>query len=376
MGQISESQSADITRAVFQSISDPITQAQYQNGTSLSYNTFFDIMKNPAFSKADGTLASQHWHDSDKLDRATGKLYQSVAVQVAALKLLSPANRTIDGQITEDKLRLFVRPLSFGLIEAGLVMLVAITFYILATTSETFLSCDPGSIDGLSTILGRSSAFTKQADGLGSYSRPGIDAACTGYVYHTGRDGEILGNNGSIESAPSNTNQESASRRAAYSEIGRFWQPSTLQILVRILVVLVPVIYIIILEVLLTFSRSHNGILSTDTNSWLHYGWTYIPATMMVIVGIAYDDVNASIKTVNPYTNMRKGSVRGILSIQDQPLARTSLHDLYTSGKHIQVAVFATTVGVFLTTILPIAVSGPYTPIRHSQRIEVRSLTG
>lgn len=81
-----------------------------------------------------------------------------------------------------------------------------------------------------------------------------------------------------------------------------------------------PLIYIIVLEVLLTISRSHKGIASIDNNSWLHYGWTNIPAFLMVAVGLAYDDANASIKIINPYAQMCKGSVPGIISIQDYPL--------------------------------------------------------
>ncbi len=135
-------QAVAVSRAVFQSISDPPTQAYYQNGTSLSSNTFFNILQNPRFSKLDGSDAYQFWHKSGNLERGSSRLYQSIAAQVAALKLLSPANYTIEGQVIENRLRLFVRPLSLALIEAGLVILIAVAGFILASASGSPLGHD------------------------------------------------------------------------------------------------------------------------------------------------------------------------------------------------------------------------------------------
>ncbi len=373
--QEDEAHATEIALAVFQSLDDPVAQSYYAEGTSLSYNTFFNIMQSRRpVSSNDSTR--QFWHQYDNLEHESTALYQSIAAQTAALKLLTPSNHTIQGQITENKPRLFVRTLSFALMEVGFVGLLAISTYLFASTSRLVISHDPGSIHGLAIALSKSAEVVKQVDGKEFSKTSRLRTAFKDNVYSLGYLGEILSTRYTRVSTGQNKDTEEAniSKRNS-SKLENFWVPFILRIPTRSLVLLCTLIYIVILEILWTINQAHDGILEIDTNSWLHYGWTYIPALLMVGIGTIYGSASTSIKMVNPYVMMRKGPVPGKICIQDHPLARVGLHELFVSGKRHQLAVFFGTVAVLLASILPIAVSGLYTPVVYGQDIQLHQLT-
>ncbi len=66
-----------------------------------------------------------------------------------------------------------------------------------------------------------------------------------------------------------------------------------------------------------------------------------------------------------------KGRFPALSAYRIIPLARISVHELLISGKHLQIAVLTTTIGVFLASLLPITVSGLYIPVNYSQDIKV-----
>lgn len=370
--QLDGDQNTKLARAIFQSVSLAATQNYFNNGTSSSFDTFFSLLRSNAQSSYT-VSANEIFQHHDNLARESSALYQSMAAQMAALKLLTPANDSIIGQMTESKPRLVVRALSFGLMEAGFVSLIAIIAYFLASASKSVLVTDPASIAGLALVLTKSPDIVGQLDGE-EYSH--IDSshpALKGNVYRTGPFGEIVSYRNKIKSADDKEEGSQERMRSSPTSMGS-WQPTILRMPTRIAMVLGTLVFIIVLEILLTVSQSRHGLVAIDTNSWPHYGWTYIPALLMVLLRITYDAANFSVKLISPYMKMFKNPVPANISIQDHPLSRTSLHELVISGKRGQVAVFITTIAALLASLLPIAVSGLYTLFTPGQDMKVHQL--
>jgi len=66
---------------------------------------------------------------------------------------------------------------------------------------------------------------------------------------------------------------------------------------------------IITLSVLLNQSRSHNGLgpaSSPDTQPYLHYLWTALPAVVLSLIGIYLATVDTQIRTLTPYLEMAR----------------------------------------------------------------------
>ena len=130
--------------------------------------------------------------------------------------------------------------------------------------------------------------------------------------------------------------------------------------MLQVLVILTPLIYIAVLETLFAINRSNDGLFTVGNDSWLHYGWTYVPALMILSVHMLYSSVKFSIKVLSPYSALHNDSVPASISIHDHPLSRISLHELFISIRRRQIAVFAATLAVLLAPVLSIAVSGLY----------------
>jgi hypothetical protein len=376
----------DIARAVFQSIggyANLIEQSNYANGSNYTsdfttLDTFFAILQQerPFFGHA--KAASEFWFQLDNLIRETNVVYGSIAAQVAALELLVASNGDIDGTVTTNELRLFMRTLSFALMEVGLGLLTLFATYLLLTVSKSILRHDPGSISGMAAIVSRSPRLVELVSNVATRPISATKAKLQERTYYTDIQHGLLRNGGihvSERLAPGVQSQVAESDPGG-SSVVVWWQPFVLRKFSRLMVILTPLLYISILEILFTFSQSNDGLLGIDNNSWAHYGWTYLPALLILCLHVLYTSVSFNIRLLTPYLTLHRGSVPALVSVVDHPLSRTALHELFWSVRRGQRAVFAITVAMLLAPLLTIAVSGLYTAENYVQYAEARVLTG
>lgn len=194
----------DIARAVFQSIGgneNLIEASQYANGSSYTsdlttLDTFFAILQQerPFFGHAEA--ASEFWFQLDNLIRETNVVYGSIAAQVAALKLLVASNGDIDGTVTTNELRLFVRTLSFALMEAGLGLLTLFATYLSLTASKSILRHDPGSISGMAAIVSKSPDLVELVSNFATRPISASKAKLQEHTYDTDTQHGLLKNGG------------------------------------------------------------------------------------------------------------------------------------------------------------------------------------
>ncbi|OQV09514.1 hypothetical protein CLAIMM_13628 [Cladophialophora immunda] len=378
----------DIARAVFQSINqntnliEPIT---YVNGTDYTSDfgeygtedTLFAILERENPFYGDVIAADEFWLQSNNLVRETNVVYGSIAAQVAAQKLLVASTGDVIGKVTSNEPRLFVRTFSFALMEAGLGLISLLATYLSLRVPKSILRQDPGPIAGMAAILSKSPDLMELVSNTATQPSTVTNALLLDHTYYTDmqhgtpRTGGICVSKGSArgdqvkmaEPEPRNTSMT-------------WWQPLILRRWSQPLVVLIPLIYAAILEILLRVSESNDGLLGIDNNSWVHYGWTYIPALLMVCVQMLYASASFSIRLLSPYFMLHRGSAPAPISVTDHAISRTPIHELFVSARRGQKAVVVITVAILLAPLLTIAVSGLYNPETYAQNVGVRVLTG
>ncbi|KAJ9604488.1 hypothetical protein H2200_011324 [Cladophialophora chaetospira] len=375
----------DIARGVFQAIyntDDPtLANAGYVTNTVDSFVQLL-VWGSPdsddnAF-QMDGTPSeSDYWFQSDHLARKSNTLYTSVAAQMAGLKLLQPTSQSIAGDFTGELPRLMVRLLSFVIMEVCLGLLITIAAYLSVSGCDSAISHDPGSIAGMAAVLSRSDNFINLIRHSGHLKSSELEKVLSNYTYQTSlvrvaanQYTTRIHTHGPADLGPSRE------REPNHTSDIRWWQPLVLKPLPRVLIVVIPLVCLALLQVLLVESMSKNGLCDVSSNSWVHYGWTYIPALLMVCIRLTYDTVKFSIQTLSPYSIMRRAPTTANISVEDQPLTRIALHELFLSLRRRQLATFTSTAGALLAPLLTIAVSGLYTTENALRNVKVQQLTG
>ena len=369
---------ANLARGVFNSLNDPIAAAQgfysLASGVLTLSDTFFKLITQEQTPSSNATSASEFWFQSENLRQYATRFYGSIAAQVAAQNLLSQEDDPIVGSVTVNKPRLFVRVLSFTLMEVSLVMLALMAAALVRCAPRPFVRHDPGSLSGIASVLAQSPELCNLAKGQTISTASDFEAELRSHMYHTclepdkstsikvSRTSAAIGMLPSRKEAPDQTPL-------------RWWQPLTLKPVSKLLTVLAPVAYIVVLEVLFATSRSRDGLIDVDQSSWTHYGWTYLPALAMVCLQTLYASVAFYIRLLSPYASMKASPVEASISVRDHPLSRVALHEAVFAAGRRRFGVLASTIAALLAPLLTIAVAGLYTAENYHQEVAVRQLT-
>lgn len=316
---------------------------------------YFEILNISNPQPSDST-----WHDGELLKEAAERSFSPIAAQLAKFYLLVPANDKFTGEVTTQEARLFVRILSFALMEVVLVLLVAITVVLFFTAPRSVCSRDPSSIGGLATIVAPNDdlnqffrktgiwdidALIRATDSRRYQTRISASPACSVQFTITEADSRTL-HNDIISSAPKQV---------------KWWRPFSSTIFAQVLVFTAPVALSITLELLYQQSRRLGGIADVNSDAYVRYAWVYLPALVMFGVVTLYGMIDFGARVFQPYSLLRRTAVPAQPGILNQQLGKFSLHSLWDSIHQSQIATAATTVAVILGGLLPIAVSGLYT---------------
>ena len=336
-------------------------------------DTFFQLMTQQPTPARDSASGSEFWLKPENFRHYTNRLYGSLAAQIAAQKMLTPASASLLGSATTNEPRLFVAVLSFVLMEVGLLTLALIAVLLTKNTPRPFVLHDPGSISGVATVLAESPELRKLLTAKGAQATAIFESELGKHVYRT-RTGANNRLGIEVPTTYVKENPTSASNTPGPVPI-RWWRPTVLTTSMQLLAVLAPLAYIVVLEVLFALSQSRRGLTNVDTSSWTHYGWTYLPALAMICLNALYTSVAFNIRLLSPYAAMKAASVPASISVSDHPLSRIALHETFVTAKRKQFGVLALTIAALLAPFLTIAVSGLYSPERYRQDVAIRQLT-
>ena len=372
------SYATNVARGVFQSINNPIAAAQgfYSLDSSVLTlsDTFFTLMTQQHTQSGKVAPASDFWFQSENLEQYTSLLYGSIAAQIAAQNLLTPSSTHIVGSVIVNKPRLFVRVLSFTLMEIGLVVLASIAASLVYCTGRPIVRHDPGSVSGIASILAQSPELCKLVKANATSTVSDIEAELEKHMYSTCLESDkrvVI----EVSRASMAAGALASTKEAPDQTPVRWWQPLTLSSVSRLLTVLAPLAYIVVLEVLFATSKSRDGLIDVDHSSWTHYGWTYLPALAMVCLQTLYASVAFYIRLLSPFATMKASPAHASISVHDHPLSRIALHEAFITARRRQFGVLAATIAALLAPLLTIAVAGLYTAENYHRNVSMRQLT-
>jgi hypothetical protein len=193
----------------------------------------------PIFFMMNSTMARttpESWLEPEFLIESARKSFQRIATQLVLSYVTEPVNGTSTGTVQWKENRLVLRPLSFYLIVALLVVLIGVALSLYLRPPIGVVPRDPGSIAGLATIVASSAAINAALDGVG-HSHTATEArlmALAPYyttVGHGGEQRQFL-----IEASQPNARIDNPVRKARkqqewYVDIGALRHPPWLTLL-------------------------------------------------------------------------------------------------------------------------------------------------
>lgn len=298
---------------------------------------------------------------------AARTFFKSFAVQIADVYLTTETNQTVPGSITSSEGRLVIRPLAFGLIEGFMAVMAILSALLTFVGPRKTTPTDPGPIGNFAAILAASPGLSKTLQGTGAHGLSVVRERLsdTGYRTATSQDGshekfsivqtdgesDESADRGQYASVPSYEGEEEKKKISWY-------RPFAVTLPAKILVIGVPIAVIVVLETLYQVSRRKDGITDIASDEYAHYAYTYVPTTVLVAIGLLFASLDFSTKTFQPYATLSRGPASSQPSLYEDYLGKLGLHCLWRAVKHRQVAVASSSLGMVLTPLLTIAVSG------------------
>jgi hypothetical protein len=310
------------------------------------------------------THPSSNLMDPDVLQSRAKEMFSMVTAQMAKQSLMQASADTVLGSChgTQDRLR--VRGLSLYLMGAIFVLLIASTVTLLLIAPRGYSSRDPTSIGGLALVMSQSPELLARLSGSGSANLDNVrrqlaSVECQSLLeQHDQRRRMTVNLSYDRESEQSNAASKSTDSTAI-----EYWRPLSLRPVFKSLVVVSLLVMVVVLEVLYSVSRKHNGLAKVDPKTDQRFAWAYVPAIVMVAVQTLVGMIAFSTLMVFPYFQLRRPDTSTRDDVLRNYVSETAIKCLWQAvcAKHI--VVFSMALAMMLAPILTIAVSGLYTAV-------------
>ena len=312
--------------------------------------------------------------NTQSLEALARTLYQATAAQLAELlfKESKKFQRTASFTFTEDRLTVQLMPTRVLEAILAVIILLTIPMVILAPRTYTIVPRNPGSIANVMTFLSRSLEFRQSLYGTGTQSLEYIEKTFEPYLFHSTASktlscpspfGVRLLNNADAhrEGYAQPPVDEVQNRYQPGSR--RWWEPLPVRVGTWIFVCVGIAGVIAALEVTLHFSNKNQGLGSISHNPDLQYFAVYIPAAVMVIIGLYLTSLDFVVKCLAPFSALRRGQTATLgnslqLNFFDQIGPRVLINSIRTGHW----AVLLCAIGTILSPLLTIVTSGVFEP--------------
>ncbi|KAF2010228.1 hypothetical protein BU24DRAFT_473406 [Aaosphaeria arxii CBS 175.79] len=288
-------------------------------------------------------------------------MHSIAGIQIIKEKYLTEEPQIMEGTVTRDEQRLFVRVIAFSFLEAMLVLLIAITATLIWMKPPRVVPRSPGSIGGCAALLAQSHVFTKHMDNLGSIQQHDLEQHCRTRKYRASFSLSEGQQTFAVHVSDTNAQKGLRPGSSTFTEPPKWWRPFTASTRTRIIVVVLPILVIVAVELLHRRSQSSGGITRVSPSSQKQeYAWTYIPAIFMVTIRLLFDTAAFTIKLFQPYSNLRRGGYSTSKTVQLDQLGKTSIQTLWESFRMRQMSVAAISAALLVGPFLTVIVSGLY----------------
>ncbi|KAK6363374.1 hypothetical protein TWF730_000806 [Orbilia blumenaviensis] len=324
--------------------------------------------------------------NTDIYESSVKDLFKAISSQVAKVYLTKPANIFANGTITVSQNRLVVTQLSAAIMQAMHGVLILIIIFILWNRKafKEALSRDPAYLGGISTILAASPVFRKRLEGTGHLTEGKLKRLLSDDSMTYSSQMTVTGDRERMFSIivqvdKDDTRDEENSRssreenddsindiltndRHRRGPTKGYWRPIAFGIPFAVPLFALPIALIVALELLLRSSDRNYGLLEiSETDTFIHYTWTYLPALIMLTVASLFGSFEYSIKEMQPYHNLHRGNAPPETSILYNPFANLEPLVFLNAIRLRQMGVLAVSLTAFLSPFLTIIVSGLYT---------------
>ncbi|KAF2138424.1 uncharacterized protein K452DRAFT_338474 [Aplosporella prunicola CBS 121167] len=293
--------------------------------------------------------------DTDVLIKQTEATFKGMAVQIAALSLLNPHYKAVNGFVDYEAERLQVKLTSVIAIAICFGLCSILSLFMLCARPWNAAPRDPNSIGGIAAILHSSTqlksvfkySLQENKDAFAGQRLIGTIVAETG-AYQVSCTGE------------KDLNQEPSDKKSNTGK-KKGWQPLTLNFWSRIATLIVTAAIIIVLEVIQRISNRSHGFTNVASSNLGTAASTYIPTLVMTGVAAMYSSQNFNVVLLSPYRALRTGGSTANRSILSKDLGRLPLFSIFSSAKKGYFASCATAIAAMIGALLTVAVSGLYT---------------
>lgn len=317
-----------------------------------------NMNKSTSFNPAD-------YLDAKKLQSSADAAFTALASQLVNQYVMTKANDTKmnDGVVLTHQDRLTVSGLAVGLTVGFLCAAVLLCAGLIWLTPQG-LPCRPATLGSVASVFSKS--FIErifQRPGLWSFRE--IKSRMRDFQFKTVIETHAEGS-GSHEAlhlsfealaepvSEKKQKQDEVEKLWWTSAAGNFYFAGGLSLLLLVL--------IIVLEVLYRQSLANQGLGNvSESDSGLHFVWTYIPALLMTVATMLVQGSNSTARILEPYSLLRRGgaSARHTLLVDWSQMSAVMV--IYKALLNRRLAVLASTISLCLGPVLTVAVSGLYT---------------
>jgi hypothetical protein len=238
---------------------------------------------------------------AENLEQMIQQYYTRIGAAIGHVALTRSSNDMVNGSTWVNEQRLLANSLPVQFIVGLLVLSLVMTVSLIALTprEKVLLLDNPGSVIGIATHIYRSKQLLVGLRGQGSSSDKSLKEHTKNWKIRTSTS----------DSSPQLVFhvEDGVPRKWQTRKLDQWtWlQPLIIRPVSRILICLLMVILILTLELLLRESESHNGLAVISNIDSLHYLWTLLPSSVMVLVGLLVGAVEFAVICHNPFWNLK-----------------------------------------------------------------------
>ena len=309
--------------------------------------------------------------DATFLQNVSRKAFRALGAQVALLNFMSPTNDTVVHVVYQAlESRLCIQRDIFIIAELILCILIMISILIMLFHAEQrdVVSRDPSTIIGLATIAARSSDFVSRLEGNPHLSLKKYEDTLKLSNYKTtSLKGQVSNPFGIVARRVIKVKPEEAVRRIPLASSGprpdfKSWVPFTMTAAGSALLYGIPLVATALLLGLLELSKHQHGVANLPSDiSRVHYGWTLLPATILLLIANLFGMFNRAVSGLQPYYEIKYGPLyqsRGVF-VKDYN-GMLALQTFWFAIRHRHLALMFSTLAALLAPFLTIVVSGLY----------------
>ena len=318
--------------------------------------SFFQVMK-----AMHNVSTLEPFMDPNLLLDLGSRIFQDASANIASKNLMVPQNQSASGSLTYMEDRLQVKRLTVGLMATCLGLLVCISILIVVVRPWNTVSCEPKSIGALSTILAASRSLRSFLASTGSATLGDLQRRLSRSKFQTvivqRQISSFL-----LEPVPALAEMAASPPSISADAKVEWWRPIAVRTWFTALVVILPLCFIVLLEVLQHVSDNRNGIVKvSDSKVDSQILSTYLPAFITLVLAMLYTSLDSTISIFAPLAALSRGSVPATRSILVGSVGGLPPFALFLSLRSRHFAQFVTIIAAFVASLLAIVVSALYT---------------